>query len=216
LHTFENLSKDLDGSFTSVFPLGDSTCLVSYLPADGSSFGLYRYDPRDQETPEALFQGEKHLVDPLMIARLDPRPRILPSPVDPNKPTAILMVQDIGHSSIPKQEGIQGDSLASYIRFSTLEGELGVVEAKEDGSVYVKLDANTPFIMETLNKQGEVIQGPSDWIYLRPNERRACTGCHVNLELAPRNYQPHAVKEDPVILTSLGEGTSNKRGGGSK
>ena len=209
LHTFENLSKGLGGSFASVFPLGDSTCLVSYLPTKGDSYGLYRYDPRNPETPGALFRGEKNLVDPLMIARVDPRPKILPSPVDPKKPTAILMVQDINHSSIPVQEGIQGDSTASHIRFSTLEGELAVVEAREDGSVYVKLDADTPFNMETLNSQGEVVRGPSDWIYLRPNERRACTGCHVNPELAPRNYQPHAVREDPVVLTSQAEETSH-------
>jgi len=208
LHTFENLSADLSGSFASVFPLSDSTCLVSYLPGDGDSFGLYRYDPRNPETPEALFLGENNLVDPLMIAQVDPRPKILPSPVDPNKPTAILMVQDINHSSIPVHEGIMGDSIASHIRFSTLEGELAVVAAKDDGSVYVKLDADTPFNIETLNKQGEVLRGPSDWIYLRPNERRACTGCHVNPELAPRNYQPHAVKEDPVVLTSQAEETS--------
>jgi hypothetical protein len=139
-------------------------------------------------------------VDPLIIDLLDPRPRILPSPVDPNKPTAILMIQDINHSGLPVHGEIQGDSLADRIRISSLEGELGVVEAKDDGSVYVKLDADTPFNIETLNSQGEVLRGPSDWIYLRPNERRACTGCHVNPELAPRNYQPHAVKEDPVVL----------------
>ena len=83
---------------------------------------------------------------------------------------------------------------------SKRERELALVEAKEDGSFYVKLDADTPFRFETLNSQGEVLRGPSDWIYLRPNERRACTGCHVDPELAPRNYQPHAVKEDPVVL----------------
>ena len=209
LHTFENLSIDVGGSFASVAPAADSTCVVSYLPVGGSTFGLYRYDPRRKETPLALFQGDRHLVDPLIVAVLDPRPRILPSPVDPNKPTAILMIQDINHSSLPVLEGITGDSLADRIRISTLEGELGIVEAKDDGSVYVKLDADTPFKIETLNSQGESLREPSDWIYLRPNERRACTGCHVNPELAPRNYQPHAVKEDPVVLASQAKENSN-------
>jgi hypothetical protein len=103
---------------------------------------------------------------------------------------------------LPIHDGIAGDSLADGVRISILEGELAVVEAKEDGSIYVKMDADTPFRFETINSQGEVLRGPSDWIYLRPNERRACTGCHVNPELAPRNYQPHAVKEDPVVLVS--------------
>jgi len=209
LHSFENLSKELGGSFASVTPAADSTCLVSYLPVDGSTFGLYRFDPRKPETSEVLFQGDKHLVDPLIVDVLDPRPRILPSPVDPDKPTAILMIQDINHSRLPVPGEIEGDSLADRIRFSTLDGELAVVEAKDDGSVYVKLDADTPFKIETLNSQGEVLRGPSDWIYLRPNERRACTGCHVDPELAPRNYQPHAVLEDPVVLTTQVEEISH-------
>lgn len=202
LHTFENLSKDLGGNFASVTTASDSTCLVSYLPANEDRYGLYRFDPRKPETPELLFHGEKNLADPLIISVMDPRPRILPSPVDPSKPTGILMVQDINHSMLPIHEGVVGDSLADRIRISTLDGELAVVEAKEDGSVYVKLDADTPFNIETLNNQGETLRGPSDWIYLRPNERRACTGCHVDPELAPRNYQPHAVKEDPVVLVT--------------
>jgi hypothetical protein len=200
LHTFENLSEDLEGSFASVTADANSTCLVSYLPKDGSHFGIYRLDPQNPESTNLLFAGQKHLVDPLPVQVVDPRPRILPSPVDPNHPTAILMSQNINHSMLPLHEGITGDSLADRIRISTLEGELAIVEAKMDGSFYVKLDADTPYRFETLNSQGEVLRGPSDWIYLRPNERRACTGCHVDPELAPRNYQPHAVKEDPVVL----------------
>lgn len=202
LHTFENLSEGLEGSFASVTADKDSTCLVSFLPSEGGNYGIYRLDPRDQGAPQLLFQGQKNLVDPLPVRVIDPRPRILPSPVDPDQPTAIIMVQNINHSMLPVHEGISGDSLADRVRISTLEGELAVVEAKEDGSIYVKLDADTPFRFETINSQGEVLRGPSDWIYLRPNERRACTGCHVNPELAPRNYQPHAVKEDPVVLVS--------------
>jgi hypothetical protein len=213
LHTFENLSKGLGGSFASVTPTADSSCLVSYLPLDGESYGLYSFDPRGTEAPVALFTGKMNLVDPLLIARVDPRPRILPSPVDPSNPTAILMTQNINHSMLAVNEGITGDSLADRIRISTLDGELAIVEAKDDGSVYMKLDADTPFFIETLNSQGEIVRGPSDWIYLRPNERRACTGCHANPELAPRNYQPHAVLEDPVMLVTKLKETSR---GGSK
>lgn len=205
LHTFENLSGNLGGSFASVTADKDSTCLVSYLPASGSKFGVYRVDPWKPGNPELLFAGQKNLVDPLPVNILDPRPRILPSPVDPNQPTAILMTQNINHSMLPIYEGISGDSLADRIRIFTLEGELATVEAKDDGSIYVKLDADTPYRFETLNSQGEVLRGPSDWIYLRPNERRACTGCHADPELAPRNYQPQAIKEDPVVLVGQKE-----------
>ena len=140
---------------------------------------------------------------------MEKRPFILPSPVELNNPTAILMSQDINHSMLPVNKGISGDSAASRIRVSTLEGELAVVEVKADGSFYLKLDADIPLRIETLNSQGEIVRGPSDWIYLRANERRACVGCHANPELAPKNIQPLAVKEDPVVLIAKKKETSH-------
>jgi hypothetical protein len=99
--------------------------------------------------------------------------------------------------------------MADRIRVSTLDGELAVVEVKADGSFYLQLDADVPFRIEALNSQGETVRGPSDWIYLRDNERRACVGCHANPELAPINRQPLAVKEDPVVLIAKQQETSN-------
>jgi len=201
LHTFENLSAGLKGSFSALAPDG-SECLVSYQPSEGIPFGLYRFNPESRETPTLLYQGEYHLTDPVLIAALPERPRILPSAVNPKNTSGLLMSQDINHSQHPVHAGITGDTLADRIRVSTLDKELGIVEVKADGSFYLKLDADTPFRIESLNKQGEIIRGPSDWIYLRPNERRACVGCHADPELAPKNFQPLAVKEDPVVLTA--------------
>ena len=140
------------------------------------------------------------MTDPLLVKPLRERPRILPSAVDPGKPTGIIMSQDINHSILPVNEGLSGDTLADRIRVSTLEGELAVVEVKADGSFYLKLDADIPLRIEALNSQGEIVRGPSDWIYLRANERRACVGCHADPELSPKNIQPLAIKEDPVVL----------------
>jgi Tol biopolymer transport system component len=201
LHSFENLSAPLSGSFISVVPDG-SECLVSYQPSEESPFALYRFDPGTREAPSLIYQGEKNLIDPVLVTALPERPRILPSAVNPDNATGLLMSQDINHSQEPVHPGISGDTLADRIRVSTLEEVLGIVEVKEDGSFYLKLDADTPFRIECLNQQGEVVRGPSDWIYLRPNERRGCVGCHADPELAPKNYQPLAVKEDPVVLSA--------------
>lgn len=202
LHTFENLSGDGEGRFASVTPLQDSTCLVSYLPPDGDLYGIYRLDPVTGEEPELLFSAGHSLVDPILVSSVDPRPRILPSPVNPENPTAELMIQNINHSMLTAHPGLAGDSLADRIRISPMDGEPAVVESKKDGSVYLKMNSDTPFRIETLNTRGEVVRGPSGWIYLRPGERRACTGCHADPELAPRNLQPLAVKEGPVVLVS--------------
>lgn len=202
LFTFENLSERIPGSFASVIPYLDGNCLVSYRSSENDAFGLYLFDPGSETKPMLLFQAENHLTDPVFVSAMEIRPRILPSPVDPEKPTALLMSQDINHSRLAAHQGLKGDTIAQRIRVSTLDGELAVVETKEDGSFYLKVDADVALRFETLNKLGETVRGPSDWIYLRPNERRACTGCHADQELAPRNIQPMAVKEDPVVLTA--------------
>jgi len=135
LHTFENLSGNQGGSFASVSADAESGLLVSYLPDGESTYGIYHLDPLSEEgRPEVIYRGERNLVDALAVAVMDPRPRILPSPVDPAKPTAILMTQNINHSSMAVHDGINGDSLADRVRFTGLDGELGIVEAKDDGS----------------------------------------------------------------------------------
>ena len=203
LHTFEDLSGNLEGSFASVRALNDGRILVSYRPTGTEPYAIYTYEPGSGNAPALLFSSEKDLTDPLPVIRMNGRPRILPSAVNPGNPTGLLMSQDINHSMLPVHTGISGDTLASRIRISTLDGELAQVEVKEDGSFYLKLDADTPYRIETLNSQGETLRGPSDWIYLRPGERRACTGCHADPELAPENVQPMAVKEDPVVLATV-------------
>ena len=139
-------------------------------------------------------------MDLVRVEALPERPRILPSAVDTANMTGLLMSKDINHSILPVNPLVEGDAQADRIRVSGLEGPLGEVMVKEDGSFYLKTGANMPFRIEALNSQGETVRGPSGWIYLRPNERRGCVGCHADPELAPENIQPLAVKDPPVII----------------
>lgn len=200
LHSLENLSAGLSGSFSAVYPLKGNEILVTYRTSFNEPFALCTFDVGTRETPSLLYKGSATLTDPVLVAPLEKRPMKLPSAVNPNNPTGLLMSQDINHSMLPVNYWIKGDTIADRIRVSTLEGELAVVEVKADGSFYLKLDADIPLRIEALNSQGETVRGPSDWIYLRANERRACVGCHADPELAPENFQPLAIKEDPVEL----------------
>lgn len=208
LHTFENLSDGIEGTFSAVTPLPEGGCLVSYRPAPGEPTGLYTFNEGNGR-PELVFQGDRDITDPVWIMAMDERPRILPSAVNPENPTGLLMSQDINHSMLPVHPGIAGDTMATSIRVSYLEGKQAVTEVEMDGSFYLKMDTDSPFRIETLNKAGETVRGPSDWIYLRPNERRACTGCHADPELAPENIQPLAVKKDPVEIYARMKESSN-------
>ena len=209
LHTWENLSDELPGVFSAVYPMEESLNLISYRPNQNDPFALYTFDASTREAPALIYKGSGTVTDPIFVAVKENRPMKLPSAVNPSNPTGLLMSQDINHSMVPVNEGLSGDTLADRIRVSTLEGELAVVEVKADGSFYLKLDADMPLRIEALNSQGEIVRGPSHWIYLRANERRACVGCHADPELSPKNIQPLAVKEDPVVLIAKMKETSN-------
>jgi len=209
LHSKEILSDALPGVFSSVYPLEGKKILVSYRPGENDPYALYTFDASTRDAPALIYKGSGTVTDPVLVAAKDPRPMKLPSAVNASNPTGLLMSQDINYSILPVNEGLSGDTLADRIRVSTLEGELAIVEVKEDGSFYLKLDADIPLRIETLNSQGETVRGPSDWIYLRANERRACVGCHADPELSPKNIQPLAIKEDPVVLIAKMKETSN-------
>jgi len=209
LHTHENLSMNFKGSFASVYPYPGSGLLVSYQPEGSGNYGLYDFDADAQESPVLLYEGDKDITDPVLIRALEERPRILPSAVNMEKSTGLLMSQNINHSILEASPDLSGDAAANRIRVVGLDGLLGEVAVEEDGSFYLVLDADTPVRIETLNSLGETIRGPSDWIYLRPNERRGCVGCHADNELAPDNTQPMAVKGAPVDLSAKKEKKSN-------
>jgi hypothetical protein len=81
-----------------------------------------------------------------------------------------------------------------------IDSSLGVVQVEEDGSFYLKVMADKPFRIQTIDKNGHVLQGPCGWIWLRPNERRGCVGCHEDHEMVPENRVPLAVKILPVTI----------------
>jgi len=209
LHTMESLSEELGGSFSAACPLKESEVLVSYRPSYSEPYAVYSFDANTREAPQLIYRGIGQITDLLLVAAMEKRPMKLPSAVNTNNPTGLLMSQDINHSMLPVNPGVSGDTMADRIRVSTLEGELAVVEVKEDGSFYLKLDADTPLRIEALNSQGETVRGPSNWIYLRANERRGCVGCHADPELSPENFQPLAIKEDPVVLHAKMKEPSN-------
>jgi len=75
---------------------------------------------------------------------------------------------------------------------------MGTINVEKDGSFYLKVMADTPFRIQTIDEKGKVLNGPCGWIWLRPNERRGCVGCHEDPELVPDNKVPFSVKKAPV------------------
>jgi len=125
------------------------------------------------------------------------RPKKLPSAVNNEVETALLVCMDASFSEQVASEP-QGKSVK--VELLGLQGSLGTVDLEEDGSVYMKIQADMPFRMQTLDSAGKVVEGPSSWLQMRPNERRGCVGCHAGHTRVPDNKQPLAVQKEPVEI----------------
>lgn len=202
------LSEGVQGEFHSVIPLGKNRCLVSYRTSSHVPFSLFEFDLKEQKLLGQVYDSERNVVDPLVV-KARKRPRILPSAVDPENPTGLLMSQNINHSMISANRSVLNDTIADRVQVFGLEGLLSEVKVEEDGSFYLKVTANIPIRLVSMNEYGEMIRGPSDWFWMRSNERRGCVGCHADPELSPDNIQPMAVRHPPVIVSAKQQEISN-------
>jgi hypothetical protein len=55
---------------------------------------------------------------------------------------------------------------------------LGYAPIEPDGSFKLTVPADTPIGLCVANEQGECLQTHTNWIQVRPGERRTCDGCH--------------------------------------
>lgn len=199
LHSRINYSENIEGDFYSVFPQPDEKLIVSYRPSDRKTIGLYSFSS-DQKTIEKslLSDSDYHYLDPVLVKPYQ-RPKNLPNELKYNFPTGLILCQDINLTA-QTDTGKQKLSKATKIEILGTAQSLGIVPAEDDGSFFVKIAADLPFRIQTLNENNEVVNEPSDWIWIRPFERRGCVGCHEDHELAPENFVPMAVNQWPVLV----------------
>jgi hypothetical protein len=55
---------------------------------------------------------------------------------------------------------------------------LGYVPIEPDGSVKFEAPADTPLALAVVDTQGRAFQTHTNWLQVRPGERRTCDGCH--------------------------------------
>ncbi len=198
LHTRMNLTSATAGSFRYVFPLLSGRCLVSYRASEKENYGLYFFDPESGHVEEHVYSHpEYHVVEAVAVMLRQP-PRDLPSEVNESMKAGIYFCQDINLTDITSEN--EDGKKASEIRITGINMSLGRVKVEEDGSFHLKVIANTPFRIQTLDENRDVVKGPSAWLWIRPNERRGCVGCHQDPELAPENRVSLSSKKPPVII----------------
>ncbi|NMC36984.1 MAG: hypothetical protein GYA41_01530 [Bacteroidales bacterium] len=200
LHTRKNLTSGIDGSFRFALPVTRENYLVSYRKSDSDLFAIYEFDSSGGKIGRLVFSDPGYNAIDAVVAEKYERPKKLPSEVDMQVKTGLIMCQDINVFNAALPVSFHETHKAHRIELTGIDTTYGVVEVEEDGSFYLKVIADTPFQIRTIDDNGNVISGPCSWLWLRPNERRGCVGCHEDPELVPRNQLSLAVTKPPVII----------------
>lgn len=204
------LTAEKGGNFYSVSSFSPGSLLVTHRPDGGKIAGLYEFNP-EENTLSIIYKNENfNIIDAVVVAKRE-RPRKLPSEVNMGVKTGLLLCQDINFGGIETVDESMTKIKADKLEVMGIDSTLGIVEVEEDGSVYLKILADTPFRLRTISENGSVVEGPGNWIYLRPNERLGCVGCHAGNEQSPFNRQPLSVKKDPVVIPAHIKGIQEQK-----
>ena len=199
-HSRVNLTSEIKGDFHAVFPQHSGRLLVSYRNSEADRYALYEFDVENKVLGKAIYDNTDFDVLEAVIVGKHDRPKKLPSEVDNGVKTGLLLCQDINVLDMQPAGNTSSFPKSSRIEVLGLDSTLGAVQVEEDGSFYLKVMADKPFQIQTIDKNGHVLQGHCGWIWLRPNERRGCVGCHEDPEMAPDNRVPLSVKKPPVNI----------------
>ena len=99
--------------------------------------------------------------------------------------TGLLLCQDVNFHDINISFSTTS-AVVNKIRIIGKDSALGEINVERDGSFYLKVIADTPFKIQAVDNKGFAVGEPCGWIYLRPNERRGCVGCHEDHEQVPK------------------------------
>ncbi len=197
LHSEKICTEKIPGAFYSVAPYDSGQLVISFKKPGDACATLALFSPKDKKVQKTLLSDkEYHYLDPV-IARSYERPRNLPDELMCSYPTGLLMSQNVnltGDSVLPD------NMKAVSVEILGMDKSFGIVPVEKDGSFFLKIPANLPFRLQTLDNNGNIVLGPSEWQWLRPFERRGCVGCHEDPELSPENIVPRAINTWPVVV----------------
>jgi len=198
LHSRVNLTSGMKGDFLSVFSMASGKLLVSYRSSEAERYSVYEFDPETKTLGKLVFADADYDACQVAVAYNHERPKKLPSEVDFGVKTGLLLCQDINFLDPNFIKNYPALQKAVSIEIMGMDSSMGVVPVEKDGSFYIKIIADQPFQLRALDEKGQVINQPCEWMWIRPNERRGCVGCHEDHEQTPENRVPLAVKNLPV------------------
>jgi hypothetical protein len=199
LNSFVNLSSETEGSFISVYPVRPGKLIVAYRKSESDNYGLYEFDQENKTLGSEIYSNKEYDIAEVVAAEKQERPKKLPSEVDMGVKTGLILCQDVNFHDMNTSTSSKPERV-NRIRIIGRDSTLGEISAERDGSFFLKVIADTPFRIQTIDDNGNAVGRPCGWIYLRPNERRGCIGCHEDHEMVPENKVSLAVRQAPVSV----------------
>ena len=200
LHSHIDFSSGNTEMFLSVLPLTTDKYIISCRETDTAKFTLYEYDPVKKHPGEIVLSDPEFDILDVVQAKEHERPKKLPSEVDMQVKTGLLLCQDINFTGYTAETSSPDGRKAQMIEVLGIDTTYGIIPVEGDGSFQLKVLSDKPFMIRTLDGKGNSVSDPCSWLWLRPNERRGCVGCHEDPELAPVNRVSQAIKKPPVTI----------------
>ncbi|MFC2075681.1 hypothetical protein ACFLT7_01235 [candidate division KSB1 bacterium] len=216
LHTHRVLSAD-NGRYLTPYPYPDGQIAVAHASKDSHDYGLFLFDRKKKKPGKRLYDSSRWAeIDPIpLVSSPEPMGRI--PIVGDTVSYGDLQCLDVYDSDWPEAANIKHGDI-KWVRLvegipdnnQTLEAHhpdklnltpfsqariLGETEVQPDGSFYVRVPADTPFLIQALDENRVSQISMSSWMWVRRGSRRGCIGCHENKEMAPRNRLTDALRK---------------------
>ena len=192
-------------SLRDPWPLPGGDLLAAVQPALGERFRIERLSPHGKvaKMAEVVATLDGDALQPVALVPRAPDTQI-PSIVKPELNTGYLVLFDAARSGVSRVAGSAGpdrQAIAAVRVFPWPDGPraesaIDLVPA-EDGSLYLEVPADRPLGIALVGTSDELLGPAGGPFWVRPNERRACMGCHVSRRYAPPNVRPRALLDPP-------------------
>lgn len=210
--------------FIKPSPLNDTYFLVAAKLDKNDLWGIYLVDKFDNVTCLHKMEGEGY-ISPIAV-RKTVTPPAIPDRVKLDDKQATVFIQDIyegeGLKGIPRgtvkslrlhayeYAYVQTQSDHNWHGIQSgwdIKRMLGTVPVEEDGSVILKIPANTPVSIQPLDKDGVAVQWMRSWLTGQPGEIVSCVGCHEDQNQIVIPKRVIASQKAPHALTPPEGGT---------